>query len=72
MKTINLFENSYCFSSIETTLNVSKSFIEYSLAKQYEYRPTTESLWASITENGKEIARYELIYGKGLFQIELN
>jgi hypothetical protein len=40
------------------------------LAKQYEYRPTTESLWAIISQGSTEIARYELLYGQGLQEIK--
>ena len=52
--TINFYEGSYCFNSIETNLNVSPDFIEMKLAKQYEYRPTNESLWATIIKIQKK------------------
>lgn len=67
--TINFYEGCYLFNSIETKLRVQPDFIEYTLAKQYEYRPTTESLWATISQNGKEISRYELKFGEGLNKI---
>jgi hypothetical protein len=70
--TINFYEGSYCYNSIKTDLNVSPDFIEMKLAKQYEYRATKESLWATITKDSKEVARYELTYGVGLNQIKFN
>ena len=66
--TINFFEGSYCYDQITTNLNVTADFIEYKLAKQYEYRATSESLWATICQGQKEIARFELVYGQGLNQ----
>jgi hypothetical protein len=68
--TINFYEGSYCYNSITTDLNVSTDFIEMKLAKQYEYRATEESLWATINQNGKEISRFELKYGIGLNEIK--
>jgi hypothetical protein len=70
--TINFYEGSYQYNSITTELNVNPDFIEMKLAKQYEYRPTKESLWATIVEDSKEIARYELLYGIGLNEITIN
>ncbi len=67
---INFFEGSYCYNSITTDLNVSPDFIEMKLAQQYEYRATDESLWATICQDRKEVARYELIYGVGLNEIK--
>lgn len=67
--TINFYEGSYQFDSITTELNVSPDFIEMKLAKQHEYRPTTESLWATISEQGKEVSRFKLEYGNGLSEI---
>jgi hypothetical protein len=69
-KTINLFEGSYCFESISTGLNVSPDFIEMKLAKQFEYRATDSPLWATILQDGQEIARYWLKYGQGLFELK--
>jgi len=66
LTTINFYEGSTCFNNISTELNVSPDFIEMKLAKQYEYRATEESLWATVSQDSKEIARYELIYGVGL------
>ena len=68
---INLFEGSYCYDIIATDLNVSADFIEMKLAKQYEYRKTNESLWAIVSQDRVEIARYELHYGLGLTEITL-
>jgi hypothetical protein len=70
--TINFYEGSYQYNSITTELNVSPDFIEMKLAKQYEYRATKESLWATIIQDSKEIARYELLYGIGLNEITIN
>ena len=70
--TINFFEGSYCYYSVKTDLNVSPDFIEMKLAKQYEFRPTKETLWATICKDSKEVARYELAYGVGLNQIKFN
>ena len=47
--------------SATTELNITPDFIQYKLATQYEYRPTTKSLWAELTING-QIERYELDY----------
>jgi len=64
---INFFEGSYCFNTIETTLNVSPDFIEMKLAKQYEYRETKSTLWAEMIK-GNEITRFQLEYGTGLIK----
>lgn len=66
---INFYEGSYCFNSISTNLNVSPDFIEMQLAKQYEYRPTSERLWATINQDSKEVSRFEFKYGIGLNKI---
>ena len=70
--TIHFYEGSYKFNSISTDLNVSPDFIEMKLAEQYEYRATNESLWATINQNSKEIARFQLKYGVGLNEIKFN
>lgn len=59
--TINLYENSYLFHSIETKKNISSDFALMKLSQQYEYRTTSEKLWAEITVNGI-CKRYELDY----------
>lgn len=69
MTTIHFYEGSYQFNSISTELNVHTDFIEMKLAKQYEYRPTIENLWATVNKDSKEVARYKLIYGFGLAKI---
>jgi hypothetical protein len=50
--TIALYEGSYQFNVIYTDLNISPDFAQMKLAQQYEYRKTTEDLWAEITING--------------------
>lgn len=70
--TINFYEGSYQYNTIKTYLNVSPDFIEMKLAQQYEYRPTNESLWATIHQENKEVARYILKYGDGLSEIKFN
>ena len=70
--TINFYEGSYQFNSITTDLNVSPDFIEMKLAKQYEYRATKESLWATVNQNSEEVSRFELKYGVGLNEIKFN
>lgn len=70
--TINFYEGSYLFESITTEFNVTTDFIEMKLAKQYEYRPTNEDLWAIVLNDSMEIARYEFFYGQGLNQIKFN
>jgi hypothetical protein len=67
---VRFYEGSTLFNSKKTDLNIGEDYIGYKLAQQYEYRPTTESLWATVRENGKEVARFELIYGKGLNKIK--
>ena len=70
--TINFYEGSYQFNSISTDLNVNPDFIEMKLAKQYEYRATKQNLWATIIQDSKEVARYQLTYGIGLNEIKFN
>jgi hypothetical protein len=67
--TINFYKGSTMFLNIATDKRVGTGFIEYKLAKQYEYRETTENLWATVSEEGKEVLRYELKYGDGLYEI---
>lgn len=66
LTTINFYEDSFLYDSITTPLNVSPDFIEMKLAKQFEYRPTKKTLWATIRQNSKEIARFKFQYGIGL------
>jgi hypothetical protein len=62
MKKINFFEGSNLFLSETTDLNVSEGYIQYKLANQYEYRPTTESLWADVIHADNKVDRYLLDY----------
>lgn len=68
---VNFYEGSYQFKSEVTNLNISEDFIQMVLAKQYEYRPTTETLWAErITTEGT--SRFKFDYTTGLEEIILN
>ena len=55
------YEGSYQFNAIETPLNITADFVQMKLAKQYEYRPTEEDLWAEVVVNGVK-SRYQLDY----------
>lgn len=59
--TAYFYEGSYQFKSVETPLNITADYVQMQLAKQYEYRPTTESLWAEILVGGVK-SRFELNY----------
>ena len=59
--TARFYEGSYQFYVEKTNLNINEGFIQYVLAKQYEYRNTTESLWAEVEVDGIEY-RYILDY----------
>ena len=64
MNTLYLIEGLFIFDTITTELNITPDFIQYKLAKQYEFfidRPSKESLWAELNENG-QIKRYKLDY----------
>ncbi len=61
MNIIRLYEGSHQFNVIETELNISPDFAQMKLAQQYEYRPTSETLWAEIVVNGVS-ERYILDY----------
>lgn len=63
MKKVNFYEGSYQFKTVSTELNITESFMELILAKQYEYRPTKESLWCTVVENGIETSRFSFQYG---------
>ena len=58
---IRLYEGSNLFFSTQSELNISSDFLQMKLAKQFEYRKTTESLWGEI-ENTDGVTRYELDY----------
>ena len=62
MTKINYFEGSNLFHSETTHRNVSEGYIQYKLANQYEYRPTTESLWADVIHEDNTVERYVLDY----------
>lgn len=61
MNNVHFFEGTYQFNSIETNLNIHEDFILMKLSQQYEYRETTETLWAEVTNNGIT-TRYALDY----------
>ena len=61
INTLQLFEGQYQFDNIQTELNITADFIQYKLAKQYEYRETNEELWAELNLNGVK-SRYVLDY----------
>lgn len=67
--TVNFYEGSYQFYTVNTNLNVDTDYIEMKLAKQYEYRPTDETLWATISQNGQELSRFKFEYGLGLVKL---
>jgi hypothetical protein len=66
---ICFFEDSYQFKEVTTELNVNEDFIKKVLAVQYEYRPTTKTLWAEVSQNGRTIDRYEFNYETGLIKL---
>jgi hypothetical protein len=59
INTLQLFEGSYQFFSIDTKLDIPEDFILFKLSGQYEYRKTSEDLWAELDSNGKK-SRYVL------------
>ena len=67
---INFFEGFYCFKSESTKLSVGENYLQYQLAKQYEYRPTTEALWCSV-HNRDEVKYYFLNYENNAFNLIL-
>jgi len=58
---IRFYEGSSMYNLVETELNITEDFVLMKLAKQYEYRPTTETLWADVMIDSK-ITRYLLDY----------
>jgi hypothetical protein len=70
--TINFYHDSYQFEKVITDLNVNSDFIEMKLAKAYEYNPMKGDWWATVIQNSKEIARYNLQYGEGLFEVNFH
>jgi hypothetical protein len=67
---VRFYEGSNQFKVNKTDKNISEEFIQMVLAKQYEYRPTTENLWAVVLYSNIEIARYSFDYNTGLTQIK--
>jgi hypothetical protein len=63
---VRFYEGSYQFKVNKTDLNITEDFITMILAKQYEYRPTQDILWAIVLEENKEVARYSFDYTLGL------
>lgn len=63
---VRFYEGSNKFKVNKTDLNITQDFIQMILAKQYEYRPTEDILWAVVLEEGKEVARYSFNYTLGL------
>jgi hypothetical protein len=63
--TVNFYEGSSQFSSDKTHLNISADYIQMQLARQYEYRPTTETLWAEVENFGIK-QRFSFDYNIGL------
>jgi hypothetical protein len=63
---ILFYEGSDLFRTDNTDKNITSDFIQYVLSKQYEYRPTTLTLWAIAKINGEEVERYEYCPKNGL------
>ncbi len=63
--TVNFYEGSYQFQSDKTNLNITEDYVQMILAKQYEYRPTTETLWADVKISGIT-QRFTFDYNIGL------
>jgi hypothetical protein len=66
---VRFYEGSYQFKENKTDLNITEDFIQMVLAKQYEYRPTKESLWAVVLCSDIEVATYSFEYNTGLTKI---
>ncbi len=64
--TITFYEGSNLMESIKTTKNITESFVEFKLAKIYEYRKSNK-YWADVIQNGIG-TRYTLEYGVGLIK----
>lgn len=62
---VNFYEGSYQFQSDKTHLNITEDYVQMILAKQYEYRPTAETLWADVVISGIT-QRFTFDYEKGL------
>jgi len=64
--TITFYEGANLIETIKTTKNITESFVEFKLAKNYEYRNSNE-YWADVIQNGIG-TRYTLKYGVGLIK----
>lgn len=62
---VYFYEGSNQFKSEKTNLNISDDYVQMILAKQYEYRPTTETLWADVQISGIT-QRFTFDYKTGL------
>lgn len=59
INTLHLFEGPYQFLSIDSKVEIQQDFILSKLSGQYDYRKTSEDLWAELDSNGKK-SRYIL------------
>jgi hypothetical protein len=59
VNTLHLFEGPYQFFSIDSKVEIQQDFILSKLSGQYDYRKTSEDLWAELDSNGKK-SRYIL------------
>ena len=64
--TITFYEGSNLIETIKTSKNITESFVEFKLAKNYEYRKSNE-YWADVIQNGVG-TRYTLKYGVALIK----
>jgi hypothetical protein len=64
--TITFYEEANLMETIKTNKNITESFVEFKLAKNYEYRKSNK-YWADVIQNGIG-TRYTLEYGVGLIK----
>lgn len=69
MNKVSFFEGSYMFKMDQTDLNITTGYIQYQLAKQYEYRPTTKTLWAELTDKLGNAQRFKLDYDNNKIEL---
>lgn len=62
--TITFYEGANLIETIETDKNITESYIEFKLAKSYDYRKS-DNYWVDVVQNGIG-TRYTLNYGVGL------
>lgn len=60
VSTVRFYEGSYQFFSEDIYLAMEPSYIQAKLSELYNYRATKENLWATVIQNGQEVARYRL------------